>query len=72
MPSKKDYTEEDGNKDPVAFKMAVFAWKEYYKDRYRDNESNTWALIYDLCSLELKTSWKEQKGVRRPKRTMKS
>ncbi len=46
MPSKKDYKDKDDNKDPVAFKMAVFAWKEEYKamrvrkDRYRDNESN--------------------------------
>jgi hypothetical protein len=32
--------------------MAVFAWKEDYKlmksmmDKYKSNESNTWALIY--------------------------
>ncbi len=44
MPSKKDYKGKDGNKDPVAFKMAVFVWKEDYKakrvrrDRYRDNK----------------------------------
>jgi hypothetical protein len=46
MPSKKDYKDEDGNEDLVAFKMVVLAWKEEYnamrvrKDRYRDNESN--------------------------------
>ncbi len=40
--------------------MAVFAWKEDYKsmksrmDKYRDNESNTWALIYDQCLPKLK------------------
>jgi hypothetical protein len=56
MPSKKDYKDKDGNKDPVAFKMVVFAWKEEFKamrvrkDRYRENESNAWALIYDQCS----------------------
>jgi hypothetical protein len=60
MPSKRDYKDKDGNKDPVAFKMAVFAWKEDYKamrvrkDGYRDNKSNAWALIYVQCSLELK------------------
>jgi len=38
----------------------VFAWKEDYKsmrarkDKYQDNESNAWALIYDQCSPELK------------------
>jgi hypothetical protein len=53
MPSKKDYKDKDSNEDPVAFKMAVFAWKEEYnamrvrKDKCRDNELNTWALIYD-------------------------
>ncbi len=40
--------------------MAVFAWKEDYKstksrmDKYRDNESNEWALIYDQCLPKLK------------------
>ncbi len=60
MPSKRDYKDKHGNKDPVAFKMAVFVWKEDYKamrarkDRYRENESHTWALIYNQCSPELK------------------
>jgi hypothetical protein len=31
MPSKRKKKDKDGNKDPVAFKMAVFAWKEDYK-----------------------------------------
>jgi hypothetical protein len=49
MSSKKDFKDKDGNEDPVAFKMVVFAWKEEYKamrvrkDRYRDKESNAWA-----------------------------
>jgi hypothetical protein len=40
--------------------MAVFAWKEDYKsmksrmDKYKGNESNAWALIYDQCLGELK------------------
>jgi hypothetical protein len=28
MPLKRDYEDKDGNKGPVAFEMAVFAWKE--------------------------------------------
>ncbi len=42
------------------FKMAVFAWKEDYKpmksrmDKYKDNESNASALIYNQCLPELK------------------
>ncbi len=59
---KKNYKDKDGNKDPVAIKMAVFAWKEdcnykamrVRKDRYRDNKSNAWVLIYNQCSPELK------------------
>jgi hypothetical protein len=39
--------------------MAMFAWKENYMgmkyriDKYNENESNAWALIYDQCSREL-------------------
>lgn len=52
--------DENGDPDPDAFEMAVFAWKEDYKsmklrmDKYKGNESNAWALIYDQCSPELK------------------
>jgi hypothetical protein len=75
MPSKKDYKDEDDNKDPVAFKMAVFAWKEDYKamrvrkDRYRDNESNAWALIYNQCSPELKSKLEGAEGYEKAKET---
>jgi hypothetical protein len=40
--------------------MAKFAWKEDYKDmrfrinKYKENESNSWALIYDQSTNELK------------------
>ena len=50
-PKKADYKDENGDEDPDAFEMAVFAWKEDYKsmrarkDKYQDNESNAWALI---------------------------
>ncbi len=75
---KKDYKDEDGNKDPVAFEMVVFAWKEEYKamrvrkDRYRDNESNAWALIYDQCSPELKNKLEGVEGYEKAKETMTS
>ena len=44
--------------------MAKFAWKEDYKgmkyqmNKYNDNESNAWALIYYQCSPELKNKLK--------------
>ena len=59
-PKKADYKDENGDEDPDAFEIVVFAWKEDYKsmrarkDKYQDNESNAWALIYDQCSPELK------------------
>jgi hypothetical protein len=75
MPSKKDYKDKDGSKDLVAFKMVVFVWKEDYKamrvrkDRYRDNKSNAWALIYNQCSPELKNKLEEAEGYEKAKET---
>jgi hypothetical protein len=43
----------NGDPDPDMFKKAVFAWKEDYKsmksrmEKYKGNESNVWALIYN-------------------------
>jgi hypothetical protein len=60
--------------DPDMFKMAVFAWKEEYKsmkskmDRFKSNESNAWALIYDQCSAELKNKPKGTQGYDTAKR----
>ncbi len=73
MPLKRDYKDKDGNEDPVAFKMALFAWKEdstamgVRKDRYRDNELNAWALIYDQCSPELKNKLEGAEGYEKAK-----
>ena len=69
-PKKQDSQccDEDGNPDEDMFEMAVFAWKEDYKsmklrmDKYRDNKSNAWALIYDQCSPELKNKLKATDG----------
>jgi hypothetical protein len=55
--------------------MAVFAWKEDYKsmksrmDKYKGNESNAWALIYDQCSPELKNKLKGTEGYNGAKNT---
>jgi hypothetical protein len=75
MPSKRDFKDKDGNKDLVAFEMVVFAWKEDYKvmrfrkDRYRDNKSNAWALIYNQCSPELKNKLEGAEGYEKAKET---
>ena len=65
-PKKTDASCCDANRDPDPdmFKMAVFAWQEDYKliksrmDKYKCNESNTWALIYNQCCTELKNKLK--------------
>ena len=68
QPTKSQYTDVNGDFDDNAFEMAKFAWKEDYKgmkhrmDKYNDNESNAWALIYDQCSPELKNKLKGTSG----------
>ena len=53
--------------------MAKSAWKEdykgmkYQKDKYNDDESKAWALIYDQCSPELKDKLGGTKGYDRAK-----
>jgi hypothetical protein len=64
QPTRAEHTKKDGTLDEDAFDMAKFAWKEDYKgmkygkDKYNDNKSNAWALIYDQCSPELKNKLK--------------
>ena len=64
----KDCCNNNGDPYPDAFDMAVFAWKEDYKsmksrmDKYKGNESNAWALIYDQCSPELKNKLEGTEG----------
>ena len=68
QPTRAEYTDKEGNFDDNAFQMAMFAWKEDYKgmkyrmDKYNDNESNAWALIYDQCSRELKNKLEGTSG----------
>jgi hypothetical protein len=58
----------NGDPDPGMFEMAVFAWKEDYKsmksrmEKYKGNESSTWALIYNQCLAELKNKLKGTQG----------
>jgi hypothetical protein len=69
-PKKQDSQccDKDGNPDEDMFEMAIFAWKEDYKsmklrmDKYRDNKSSAWALIYDQCSPKLKNKLEATDG----------
>ena len=68
QPTKAQYTDANGDFDDDRLEMVKFAWKEDYKgmkhrmDRYNDNESNAWALIYDQCSPELKNKLEGTNG----------
>jgi hypothetical protein len=70
-----DCLNNSGDPDPDAFDMAVFAWKEDYKsmksrmDKYKGNESNAWALIYNQCSPELKNKLNGTEGYNVAKNT---
>jgi hypothetical protein len=76
-PKKQDpqRCDEDGNPNEDMFKMAIFAWKEDYKsmksrmDKYRDNESNAWALIYNQCLPEFRNKLEGTDGYNGAKRT---
>ena len=59
-PDKDKWVEDQGTFDKDIFDMAKFMWKEDYKammvrkDKYKENKSNAWALIYGQCAPELK------------------
>ena len=63
-PDKTKYKDSAGNIDEDEFAMARFEWQENYKsmmktkEKYKETESNAWALIYDQCSPELKNKLK--------------
>jgi hypothetical protein len=68
QPTRAKYTNTSGKVDEDEFEMAKFAWKEdykgmkYRKDKYKDNESNAWALVYGQCSPELKNKLEGKNG----------
>ncbi len=75
-PKKTDAVccKDNGDPDPDMFEMAVFAWQEDYKliksrmDKYKCNRSNTWALLCNQCSTELKNKLKRTQGYNTAKR----
>ncbi len=68
QPTRVKYADASGKVDEDEFEMAKFAWKEdykgikYQKDKYKDNESNAWALVYGQSSLELKNKFEGTSG----------
>jgi hypothetical protein len=63
-PTKATCVDENNLFDKDKYEMAKFTWKKAYKatlyrkEKYKENESNAWALIYDQCSPELKNKLK--------------
>ncbi len=63
-PTKATCVDENNVFNEDEYKMTKFTWKEEYmatlykKEKYTENELNTWALIYDQCSSELKNKLK--------------
>ena len=59
-PDKTKCVDAAGQFDEDEYEMAKFTWKKDYKtmrarkDKYSENESNAWVLIYDQCAPELK------------------
>ena len=59
-PDKTKCVDAAGQFDEDEHEMAKFTWKEDYKamrarkDKYSENKSNAWVLIYDQCAPELK------------------
>ena len=60
--------DEDNLFDKEKYEMAKFTWKEEYKatlyrkEKYKENKSNAWVLIYDQCSPELKNKLEGTSG----------
>jgi len=74
-PDKTKYKDSSGNIEEDEFAMARFEWQENYKsmmkrkEKYKENESNAWALIYDQCSPELKNKLEGATGYEACKNT---
>jgi hypothetical protein len=67
-PTKATCVDENNLFDKDEYEMSKFTWKEEYKatlyrkEKYKENESNMWALIYDQCSPELKNKLEGTSG----------
>ena len=67
-PKKEDFKNKDtGNVDKDLYNE-IFTWKEDWKHikqrktKYKENEANAWALVYNQCLHELRTKLKGTMG----------
>jgi hypothetical protein len=67
-PTKVMCLDANSNFDEDEYKMAKITWKEEYKatlykkEKYKENESNVWALMYDQHPPELKNKLERTSG----------
>jgi hypothetical protein len=67
-PTKATCVDENNLFNKDKYEMAKFTWKEEYKatlyrkEKYKENKSNAWVLIYDQCSPELKNKLEGTSG----------
>jgi hypothetical protein len=75
-PTKATCVDENNLFNEDKYEMVKFTWKEEYKvtlyrkEKYKENEPNAWALIYDQCSPELKNKLKGMSGYDASKKMM--
>ncbi len=67
-PDKSKCLDDAGKFDPDEFEMEKFTWKEDWKlmnsrkQKYKKNEANTWALVYNQCSNKLRVKLEGTSG----------
>jgi hypothetical protein len=67
-PDKSNCLDDAGKFDLDKFEMAKFTWKEDWKfmnsrkQKYKKNEANAWALVYNQCSNELRVKLEGTSG----------
>jgi hypothetical protein len=69
-PDKSKCVDSAGNYDANEYKMAKFTWKEDWKlvQKYQENKANTWALVYNQCSNEMKVKLNGTSGYEQSKK----
>jgi hypothetical protein len=72
-PDKSKCMDSVGNYNADEYDMAKFTWKEDWKliktreQKYKENEANAWALVYNQCSSKMKVKLDGTSGYERLK-----
>ncbi len=72
-PDKGKCMDSAGNYNADEYDMAKFTWKEDWKliktreQKYKENQANAWALVYNQCSSEMKVKLNGTSGYKQSK-----